>query len=144
MAKARFLHVGLTVKDMKRTIRFYQKYFGFELEMEGVFDQEFIGSHSSLYRVKEGSYSDFCFLRSENGIVLEVFQFHPQKEMLPIHWERPGYTHICFKVDDVLEVYKQMKADGIPFFFSPKLRGTPEEHWVFFEDPDGNLIEIQD
>ena len=30
--KSTFLHVGLTVSDIDRTIEFYQKYFGFELK----------------------------------------------------------------------------------------------------------------
>ena len=37
MMGASFLHVGMTVQDMDKTIEFYTKYFGFELEMKGVF-----------------------------------------------------------------------------------------------------------
>ena len=43
MMGASFLHVGMTVQDMDKTIEFYTKYFGFELEMKGVFSEEFIG-----------------------------------------------------------------------------------------------------
>jgi len=142
--KAEFLHVGLTVKDLKRTIDFYQTYFGFKLEMTGVFDEQFIRGHNVLYRLVDGEYSDFCFLKSANGIVLEVFQFHPQKEAQEVEWARPGYTHICFWVEDIFAVYERLKADGVKIFFEPDVRQSPEEHWMFLQDPDGNLIELQD
>ncbi len=146
MFHSEFLHVGITVSDIKKTIDFYTKYFKFQLEMEGVFEKSFISSHSSLYQLKEGAYSDFCFLKAPNGIVLEVFQFHPTEDSKGENgtWNRPGYTHICLKVDDIFKVYNEMKKDGIEFFFPPDVRATPEEHWVFLKDPDGNLIELQD
>ncbi|HHV18552.1 MAG TPA: hypothetical protein GXZ27_06795, partial [Thermoanaerobacterales bacterium] len=50
--KSTFLHVGLTVSDIDRTIEFYQKYFGFELEMKSVFPPEFIGAVPQLYNQK--------------------------------------------------------------------------------------------
>ena len=142
--KAKFLHVGLTVKDIKRTIEFYQTYFGFELDMTGVFDQQFIGDHNVLYRLDEGTYADFCFLKSEDGVVLEVFQFHPQEGVREVQWARPGYTHICLWVKDIFSVYERLKADGVKVFFEPDVRQSPKEHWMFLEDPDGNLIELQD
>ena len=40
MKNLKFLHVGITVSDMKETIEFYTKYFGFRLNMEGRFDEE--------------------------------------------------------------------------------------------------------
>ena len=144
MMGASFLHVGMTVQDMDKTIEFYTKYFGFELEMKGVFSEEFIGGHRQLYQLPEGAFSDFCFLKSGDGIVIEVFQFSPAADREDVRWNRPGYTHICLRVDDSFKVYEEMTGDGIEFFFPPDMRATPEEHWVFLKDPDGNLIELQD
>lgn len=144
MTKAKFLHAGLTVKEIKRTIEFYQTYFGFELEMTGVFDRQFICEHNMLYQLENDTYADFCFLKSANGIVLEVFQFHPQKDTQKIEWSRPGFTHICLWVEDIFAVYERLNADGVPVFFKPDVRQKPEEHWMFLKDPDGNLIELQD
>lgn len=143
MKQSEFLHVGITVSDMQKTIEFYTKYFGFTLDMEGVFDKAFINSHNSLYQL-EDTYSDFCFLKAPNGIVLELFQFHPQVMADPMIWNQPRYTHICLKVADIFKICEEMKADGVEFFFEPDMRALPEEHWVFLKDPDGNLIELQD
>ncbi|MFV0528946.1 MAG: VOC family protein [Lachnospiraceae bacterium] len=73
MGGAEFLHVGITVSDMEQTIDFYSRYFGFTLGMKGIFEKEFIHSHYALYQLDEGAYSDFCFLESPNGFILEVF-----------------------------------------------------------------------
>jgi lactoylglutathione lyase len=143
MAESEFLHVGLTVRDMNKTIEFYTKYFNFSVEMKGVFSEEFISGHNQLYKLKEGVFSDFCFLKAPNGIVLEVFQFSEEVQG-ELKWNCPGYHHICLKVKDVCEVYENMRAEGIEFFFAPDVRDTPDKHWVFLKDPDGNLIELQD
>ena len=145
--KSQFLHVGITVADIPATIAFYRTYFGFELEAEGVFPAEFIGAKPMLYRQPEGVYSKFAFLRSPDGLVLELFQF---SNMLPAQqpvWNRPGYHHICLKVDSCQAVYEQMCADGLQdcYYFPPD-NMDPEgaHHWVFLTDPDGNMIELQD
>lgn len=145
MATTQFLHVGLTVADIDRTIAFYEKYFGFKTTIKATFPADFIGSVPQLYRQKEGVYSDFAFIESPDGIVLELFQFSdPLPAGLPV-WNRPGYHHICLKVEDVPEKYKEMVADGVEFFFEPGYRGDPadNEYWVFLKDPDGNMIELQ-
>lgn len=144
--KNKFLHVGITVSDIDKTIEFYQKYFGFTLEFKSVFPPEFIGDAPTLYRQEPGVYSDFAFITSPDGIVLELFQFSSNLEAKPPVWNQPGYHHICLKVDSVPEAYKKMAADGIEFFFEPKFKGNPENnvYWVFFKDPDGNMIELQD
>lgn len=142
--KSSFLHVGLTVSDIDRTIEFYKKYFGFELEMKSIFPPDFIGAVPQLYRQKEGTYSHFAFLRSPDGVVLELFQFSTMEAAEQPVWNRPGYHHICLKVASVPETYKKMVADGVEFFFEPKIKIEDGKHWVFFKDPDGNLVELQD
>lgn len=144
--KSTFLHVGITVADIDKTVAFYQKYFGFELEFKSVFPPEFIGAVLQLYRQKEGTFSHFAFLRSPDGIVLELFQFSLMETAQQPVWNRPGYHHICLKVESVHQTYKEMSADGVEFYFEPKIKGDSEElaHWVFLKDPDGNMVELQD
>ena len=139
------VHIGITVTDIEKFTAFYIKYFGFTLMKTGRFSEEFIAAAPTLYKLEQGAYSDFGFLISPNGIVLELFQFNP---LLPIEstpWNRPGYHHICLKVDSVLSTYNTMKEDGVYFFFEPKPLGhIPGAHWVFLKDIDGNMIELQE
>lgn len=147
MGKISFCHVGLTVSDMDRTIDFYRKYFGFTVGERGVFSPEFIGDKPMLYRQERGAYSDFAFLSSPDGVVLELFRFVPSCKAEQPVWNRPGYHHICIKVESCREMYERMCADGLEelYYFRPdKMDAGGEHHWVFLRDPDGNMIELQD
>ena len=147
MGKSEFLHVGLTVSDIATTVSYYKKYFGFESEMEGVFPPEFIGAKPMLYRQPEGSYSKFAFLRSPDGVAVELFQFVPLAAAEEPVWNRSGYHHICLKVESCQSVYEQMCADGLKdsYYFPPdNMDPEGKHHWVFLRDPDGNMIELQD
>jgi len=145
MSNTALVHIGITVTDMDKTIKFYQEHFGFELTRQGTFPPEFIAAAPTLYRLKEGSYSDFAFLSAPNGVVLELFRFN---ELLPTEepvWNKAGYHHVCIKVDNVPETYEKMAKAGVEFFFEPRQMGpNPGVHWTFLKDPDGNMIEIND
>ena len=141
-----FIHVGLTVSDIDKTIEFYEKYFGFELRRRGVFSEGFIGALPQFYRQKKGVYAENAFISSPNGIVLELFRFSdilPGEEAV---WNKPSYHHICLKVPSVQKVYEELIKEGVEFCFPPRVKGDPKnnEYWVFLKDPDGNLIELQD
>ena len=143
-----FMHIGLTVSDIDRAAEFYAKYFGFRKGASVCFGEDFIAASDTLYRQPAGTWSDMQMLESDFGIVLELFRFSNVEGAGPGEWNKTGYHHISFKVDDITSMYQQMTADGIEFFFAPKKRDpndTSEHgHWVFFKDPDGNMIEMWD
>lgn len=143
--KSTFMHVGLTVSNIQKTVGFYSKYFGFTLELEGVFSEDFIAAKPMLYKQAANVYSKFAFLKSPDGVILELFEFIPQIPAKETLWHQPGYHHICLKVPDTRAVYEQMIEDGCEYFFAPEEMepGSPN-HWVFLKDPDGNMIELQD
>ncbi|MCL1830967.1 MAG: VOC family protein [Oscillospiraceae bacterium] len=142
---SKLVHIGITVTNINEFSAFYEKYFGFTLKRTGTFPPEFIADAPSLYRLEKGAYSDFGFLESPNGIVLELFQFNPILSVEDPLWNKPGYHHICLKVDSVLDTYKRMSDEGVEFYFEPKPLGhIPNAYWVFLKDPDGNMIELQE
>ncbi|MED1440099.1 VOC family protein [Aeribacillus composti] len=143
--KSTFVHVGLTVSNIQKTVEFYSKYFGFTLEEEGVFSEEFIAAKPMLYKQKPNVYSKYAMIKSPDGVVLELFEFVPQIAAKDALWHQPGYHHICLKVPDTKALYEQMVADGCEYYFEPEemAPGSPH-HWVFLKDPDGNMIELQD
>jgi catechol 2,3-dioxygenase-like lactoylglutathione lyase family enzyme len=143
--KSEFLHVGITVKSLEKTIDFYKKYFGFELENSFTFPAAFFENNRVLYNLEDGISAPAAFLKSPDGVVLELFEFSKQLPFQAAEWNRPGYHHLCFKVENVPEKYQEMKADGVEFYFEPGFRGDPKngEYWVFLKDPDGNMIELQ-
>ena len=145
MGKSSFVHVGLTVSDIDRSVAFYEKYFGFKVKRSGQFPDGFFDAKPTLYRLKQGAGSEIAIIVSPDGVELELFRFLDQTPFAEPAWDTPGYHHICLKVEDVNDKYLEMKADGVEFFFEPDFKGDPKnnEFWVFLRDPDGNYIELQ-
>jgi len=145
MAKSSFIHVGITVADIEKSIAFYEKYFGFTTDAQFQFPAGFFDAKPTLYQLYKGAYSKAAMIKSPDGVTMELFEFDQQLPAEAALWNKPGYHHICLKVEDVNEKYKEMSADGIEFFFAPDHKGPPErgEFWVFLKDPDGNMIELQ-
>lgn len=145
MAKSSFVHVGLTVSDVDKTVEFYSKYFGFKTVFAGQFPDGFFDAKPTLYRLEPGAVCKMAIISSPDGVELELFQFLSQTPFQVQEWNTPAYHHICLKVEDVNAKYQEMKADGVEFYFEPDYKGDPanNEFWVFLKDPDGNMIELQ-
>ena len=144
-SKSVFVHIGVTVTDIDVFADFYCKHFGFELLRRGVFSEEFIADTPELFDLKAGAYSDFAFLSSPNGVSLELFQFNELIDAEKPVWNRPGYHHICLRVESVPETYRELCKAGVEFYFEPKpMMRNKDAYWAFLKDPDGNMVELQD
>ena len=51
-----------------------------------------------------------------------------------------GFVHLAFEVDDVDATYRDFSAKGIRFTVEPKNVG--DIRLAFFQDPDGNTLEL--
>ena len=53
-----------------------------------------------------------------------------------------GIARLCFKVDNILETYEELKKMGVEFVSPPQRK----EHVTLFcfKDPDGTVLEIID
>lgn len=140
--KARsFSHVGITVSDFNRAVRFYWDVFGCPLVGVADTDPErvrtFFGVGAPAPRCTIG------WIRVPGGGVLEIFEFQPQRPPEPGPWNRVGLTHFCFDVRNTRKWYDYLKAKGVECVSEPEV--SPRGHSFFFvKDPDGNLIELID
>src|SRR6185503_15434050 len=111
--KARsFSHVGITVSDFNKAVRFYWDVFGCPLV--GVADtppervRAFFGVEGPSTSLGTGpstslgsSGTPSCkigWIRVPGGAVLEIFEFQPQLPPTAVVWNRVGLTHISFNV----------------------------------------------
>ena len=136
-------HVGITVSDLDASVKFYEEVFGFTCRDRHTFDEEFISAVPNLYKLSN-TIADAAFIVASNGIVLELFQFKPAlPEDGRFAWNRTGHTHIAFTLDDLPEFAKHMRAKNVRFCMDV-LEKQDGSHWVFVQDPDGNLIEVSE
>jgi catechol 2,3-dioxygenase-like lactoylglutathione lyase family enzyme len=140
--KARsFSHVGITVSDFNRAVRFYWDVFGCQLV--GVADTP-ADRVKSFFRVDAPAPScKIGWIRVPGGGVLEIFAFEPKQPAVTVPWNRVGLTHFSFNVRNLQRWHDRLVEKGVEIVSRPER--SPRGHSFFFvRDFDGNLIELMD
>jgi catechol 2,3-dioxygenase-like lactoylglutathione lyase family enzyme len=117
-------HIALEVSDLDRAIKFYTEKLGFVL-------------HSRA--TNEEQQEDFCFLKSE-GTTIELISDLEKTYGQKPQFHRPYCPHICFVTDDMERTLKELRSKDIEVIRGP-FEISDEETWVYFADPDGNVLE---
>ena len=119
-------HIGLNVRDLARSKRFYQDVFGFDLA----------GESNDEGRI-------FAFLAQNNAIVLTLWQQTDESFAA----NRAGLHHLAFQVDSieqVKEAEQRLRQLGVAIHFggvTAHAEGA-DSGGVYFDDPDGIRLEI--
>ena len=137
-----FSHIGITVADFNKTVKFYSDVFGCQLvgvaEMPSDRVRSFFGVDGPAPRCTIG------WVRVKGGGILEIFAFEPQQPPeAKIPWNRVGLTHFSFNVRNTQKWYDYLVSKGVECLSKPER--SPRGHTFFFaKDMDGNLIEMID
>jgi catechol-2,3-dioxygenase len=119
-------HIGLNVRDLARSARFYQDVFGFDLA----------GESNDKDRA-------FAFLAQNNAVVLTLWQ----QSDGPFTANKAGLHHLAFQVDSieqVREAERRIRQLGIAIHYggvTAHAEGA-DSGGVYFDDPDGIRLEI--
>jgi catechol 2,3-dioxygenase-like lactoylglutathione lyase family enzyme len=113
----RFNHLGLPVRDERRSLQFYSAYFGFD--------------PATAQKYPDGT----VIIRNADGFDLAL---HTVEHIQP----PPGFLHSGFRAaepQDVRALMKRMEADGITM-----VERNDEATYTAFKclDPDGHRIEV--
>jgi catechol 2,3-dioxygenase-like lactoylglutathione lyase family enzyme len=136
-----FSHVGITVSDFNRAVRFYWEVFGCPLV--GVSEAPADRVRGFFGNGAPGATCRIGWIRIPGGGVIEIFHFQPHLPPAAVEWHRIGLTHICLNVRNIHKWHEYLKAKGVEVVSPPEQ--SPRGHWLFFvKDFDGNLIEITD
>ena len=141
MKSGSFSHVGITVSDFNRAVKFWWEIFGCPLvgvteappdRVRGFFGVDVPGATCRI-----------GWIRFPGGAVIEIFHFEPKQPPIEIPWHRIGQTHICVNVKNIHKWHDHLVRNGVEIVSKPEQ--SPRGHWLFFaKDFDGNLIEITD
>ena len=146
-----FSHVGITVSDFNKAVRFYWDVFGCPLVGVADTPPDRVRSFFKVDPVVSGfSRTDapeptckIGWIRVPGGAVLEIFEFQPQQPPGAIPWNTVGLTHISFNVRNLQRWYDYLISKGVECVSKPER--SPRGHSFFFaKDFDGNLIELMD
>jgi glyoxylase I family protein len=111
-------HIGLAVKDVQRSVEWYQELFGLERLYEDVW-----GNFPGVVGIEDTS---VAFFPTDDPDV-------PLPAGLPVH-------HLAFRVDrsNFMAAQETLRQKGIEFEFQEHKIVHP----IYFYDPDSHLIEL--
>jgi len=137
-------HVGITVKDLDASIRFYHDVLGlpFANEPSPWFEAEELGP---AVGVPGAALRQVSLLLGDTIFELLEYKRPPSQTSAPLGSNNVGASHVAFHVDDIEATKAELEAKGIEFY-SPVnvvdegvLAGW---RWVYFDDPDGYPLEL--
>lgn len=133
-------HIGLTVRDVDRTINFYTKYLGMRLTEKFVYPEDRLGHGVA---VAEGAFIR-CDVTHHELSIFRMREDILSKDAPDAPRYGFGLHHIAFELNTpqaLLGLLKRMQEDGVEIVNSRK--GGPGNQPRFYaRDPDGNLLEF--
>ena len=137
-------HVGLTVSDIERSVRFYRDLLGLRLHRRRTADADYLGQQTGYHGVRLEVASFALSPDGRPGLELVQYVTHPGGTTDPAT-NRAGNTHLCFRVDDIHRAYDSLQAQGVRFRSAPvAITSGPNQggYGVYLSDPDGYTIEL--
>lgn len=136
-----FHHTGVVVRDLEHMVQFYTEVLGLKLirRIESIAPPE--GDHTGI----PGARRTLVFVGLQNDHQVELVHYHdPPASEGYLDKHQLGATHVCYRVDDLRKVYKDLSAKGVQFVTQPKFRDVEGKSVgiVYAQDPEGNWLEF--
>ena len=137
-------HVGITVRDLDASVRFYHDLLGLEIctEPSPWFDEPGLGQGVG---VPGAALRQVCLRLGDTMLELLEYRMPPSDTERPLLSHCLGASHVAFQVDDIRATKAQLESQGVTFYSDVNvvengvLAGW---RWVYFADPDGYPLEL--
>jgi catechol 2,3-dioxygenase-like lactoylglutathione lyase family enzyme len=137
-------HVGITVRDLDASIRFYHDVLGLQFSNEPSpwFDGPDLGP---AVGVPGAALRQVSLMLGDTTLELLEYKDPPSETAKPLLSNNIGASHVAFVVDDIHAKKAELEDKGISFYSEVN---TVDEgvlagwRWVYFEDPDGYPLEL--
>jgi predicted enzyme related to lactoylglutathione lyase len=143
----RYAHTNIVAKDWRKLSDFYIRVFDCTMkppkrelsgnwldQATGLSNAELEGVHLLLPG------------HGDSGPTLEIFSYKDMHECKPVMANYKGFTHIAFEVEDVEPTFSEAIKCGarkLGEITEKIIEGMGALKFVYFRDPEGNIIEIQ-
>jgi catechol 2,3-dioxygenase-like lactoylglutathione lyase family enzyme len=134
-------HLGLTVRDIERSVRWYSSMFGLGA------GETTRASGPDLARGVQVPGAQLAFVMLDVGnTTIEFLQYsEPEGADFALGNNDVGATHVCFEVSDIDAAYADLRQKGAVFNGPPvTIESGPSQgaRWAYLRDPDGIQLEI--
>ena len=143
----RYAHTNISARDWKRLADFYIKVFGCRVKPpERNLSGDWLDRATGLTNAKLSGVHLLLPGHGDNGPTLEIFTYEDTNESVVMMANHTGFTHIAFEVDDVdatLSTALNSGAEMLGQVTEKEIENVGTLKFVYFRDPEGNIIEIQ-
>jgi catechol 2,3-dioxygenase-like lactoylglutathione lyase family enzyme len=143
----RFAHTNIVAKNWKLLSEFYIKVFDCTIKPpERKLSGAWLDRATGLQNVALEGVHLLLPGHGENGPTLEIFSYRKMHDYNPIMADHIGITHIAFEVHDVDQTLNEATNNGgrlLGQVTEKTVDGFGELKFVYFRDPEGNIVEIQ-
>lgn len=140
-------HVGLTVTDLERSVRFYRDILG--LSYLGNMDMD--GPETEALFQRKGCKAKIAYLSGNRELTappIELIQFvgqEPERQTASLF--RTSISELCFATDNIDRDYRRLQEAGVEFLSTPQSfdstrYGFGKSRAVYLRDPDGIILEL--
>jgi catechol 2,3-dioxygenase-like lactoylglutathione lyase family enzyme len=134
-------HMSFTVSNLDKSAGFYSKVLGLRLmdvsDRDPGFSEKATGIKGAKFRI--------AYLSGNNCSIELVQYLSPKGKKLDTKTSNVGSSHICFNVNNFIDLIKKLKKEKVKFASSPNLiPGGPNKGrlMVYAKDPDSNNLEF--
>jgi catechol 2,3-dioxygenase-like lactoylglutathione lyase family enzyme len=140
-------HVGITVRDLSRSIAFYHETLGLPFALAPTDWAEDGHLPEALGVASPVKLRIAAFRIGDAGTIIELLEYAspPSERDRALVQNDVGACHVAILVDDIDAHAEDLRAKGVPFnSVVHDIEEGPFEgwRWVYFRDPDGHTIEL--
>ena len=143
----KYAHTNIAARDWKVLADFYITVFNCRVKPpERSYSGEWLDKATGLSNARLEGVHLILPGYGDDGPTLEIFTYQEMVGTPDTMANHEGYTHIAFEVDDVRQAFDLAIKQGghrLGEVTEKSVPGIGTLVFVYFKDPEGNIIEIQ-
>lgn len=143
----RYAHTNIAAKDYQRLVQFYVDVFECKIKLpERNLSGDWLDRATGLTGARLKGVHLILPGHGEKGPTLEIFTYETMTAGSPVMANHIGFTHLAFEVADVEKTLQKALEKGASLLGEvtrQDIEGVGRLSFVYFRDPEGNIIEIQ-
>jgi catechol 2,3-dioxygenase-like lactoylglutathione lyase family enzyme len=143
----RYAHTNIAARDWKKLSDFYIRVFDCTIKPpERKLSGDWLDRATGLSNAQLEGVHLLLPGHGDSGPTLEIFSYKDTHDCGPVMANHNGFTHIAFEVEDVDKIFIDALKKGaakLGEVTEKMIDGVGVLKFVYFRDPEGNIIEIQ-